>query len=213
MVLGDWTIGSVAGATVTSENDSPTTNPTLKIAWGSTTGEIKAVPTGTTLNGEDITGIDSGKIEMLVKQNWATNNGSRVGVSALIRYTDENNYYRVKVRQNFGGTTNDSIVIDVVIGGVVTNIATMDISSFILTNTWFKFRIQWWSALGKIWFRVEYATTPFTSYTQIGSDISNNNDTHKGSSNKVGFAMSLDQWGSFGEVDSTWIEDFAVYRA
>lgn len=214
MVLADWTVDSGLGTTITSENDSPTSNPTLKCRFGSTTGTIKGIPTGNTINNIDISGIDNGKIEALIKQNWVTNNGSRVSNILYFRYIDANNHYRVRFQTFFGGTTNDAVILEYVSGGAVSTIATINTQAIAgATNTWYKVRVSWWSALGKIWLRVEYATTPFTSFTQIGSDTSFSTDGHKGASNKVGFGFELASWGSFGEIDELWIEDFAVYSA
>lgn len=181
MVLADWTFD--AGLTVTSVNDAPSggTNPTLRLQTSSTS---KQLATAGTINGIDCTGIRNGKLEGFINSKGA---GGHVNAlpRILFRYQDANNYLFLEFRR-LSGIMNWHIGKRVAGVESDVNALTPRTGNFLDSNaTWYQFRITWWSAAGKTWFRFETATVG-GAFSQQGTDISDSADLFTGAGTKIG---------------------------
>jgi len=203
MVVGDWTFDSNDTVTLVSDHPTGSADPCLNVV-SVAAGLATIYPTGTTINGTDITGLNSGQIEMWVKFTQAKGaTGRRIG--CLFRVSDA-------VAATFTGyyaelsytTRGDVLIINRFSSGTRTQLQSTGLSSALSQNTWYHFRVTWTKSgsnvtvLGEVDFGSGYVAQNGGGYI----DTSPNADS---SSHKVGI-------GTFSNPANTRTDDFKVYN-
>ncbi len=193
MVLADWldVAGTING--ISSPNDAPVggANPTLQLE-DTGTAETPFMPSGTTVNGVNITGIKHGKIISWVQLDTVAD-GQTCDMEIIARYSDASNFLKFCMVHLSGGTgTQMRMAVRRVTAGVDTDIIANSaiIGSPVIIRNWFKIRCTWWSAIGKTWVRIEWSSDG-TSWTQVGGDVSDTIDQNNGSTSKVGVGLKV----------------------
>lgn len=185
MTLSEWTPD--AGLTVISPNDAPVggSNPTLELQTPLNTTKY-FVPAGNQLNGKDITGIRQGKMKVFVNSKSVSGHANAF-FGFLFRYQNVNNHYTLWFRR-LGGVMNWSVTKKV--AGVENDVlAFIPLTGDILSQngTWYVLQFTWWSAGGRMWFRLETSTVGGNLFQQNIDRSDAGGDSFTGSGTKIGF--------------------------
>ncbi|AFU58508.1 hypothetical protein Ngar_c15750 [Candidatus Nitrososphaera gargensis Ga9.2] len=214
MVLGDYTIDS--NVTLTSPNDSPTTNPSVRIVdnrSGSSLNSAPNIPSGNTINGVDIRGRNIGQVETYFMLDAISGATPIHGAGVYFRYIDANNWYCAGIHRRSDIVTKTWFVI-VNNAGIKSEIATGNISQTINDATWYKMRITWWEATGQLFVRIEFSDNGGASWTQLNpGNTAHASNLHKSASNKIGWGAQNINLNGGAQSYAVQFDDFRVYGA
>lgn len=198
MALSDWTIpvGSSDGFTpVTLPNDTPSgeANPCLELTKqtdGNSTRQFRMLyPTSGTIDGTDVTGLNSGQVEVSLKFTETKSVTEKI-FGPTFRVSDA-------ARSSFTGygagvryrTSADQLLLYRVSSGTATLLETSSMPITLNQSTWYKFRFTWTRSGGNLVILGEVDNSGYTAIN--GSGYVDNSPNGDSSSHKVGLASMM----------------------